>query len=200
MGGQPRRRDVRRHHRGSRFRGRRPLRMGHTGTKGRTARPSMAMQAASGCSTRTVRSTTSCSLFLRAGCDELHATQKARMTDRGAESLRAKLITALITKERSAFSRRPLPTVMTSEGGWRYCRPRCLACARERRSRRLSPATRPHGQDHREGEGTLEGGRATRVCERRGPTLPVGVVIVVSSRGGRLLELRSHEPGRGPLL
>ena len=50
------------------------------------------------------------------------------------------------------------------------------------------------------GEGTLEGGRATRVCERRGPTLPVGVVIVVSSRGGRLLELRSHEPGRRPLL
>jgi hypothetical protein len=90
-----------------------------------------------------VRSTTSCSLFLRAGCDELHATQTARMTDRGAESLRAKLITALITKERSAFSRRPLPTVMTSEGGWRYCRPRCLACARERRGRRLSPATSP---------------------------------------------------------
>ena len=153
---------VGRVHFGTRFSSKhRPLRMGHTGTKGRTARPSMAMQAASGCSTRTVRSTTSCSLFLRAGCDELHATQTARMTDRGAES---------------------------------------LACARERRSRRLSPATRPHGQDHREGEGTLEGGRATRVCERRGPTLPVGVVIVVSSRGGRLLQLRSHEPGWRPLL
>ena len=51
----------------------------------------------------------------------------------------------------------------------------------------------PRTREHRGGVGALR-------LRRRGPTPPFRVVVAVSSRGGRLLELRSHEPRRRTVL